>query len=180
MHRTTRYLVPAALAFVQAAAAVPLTLDTRTVFTALGVLLIIGGLLVITILEWNRQLRRLVRERTAELEKQTTALAAEVESRQAVEESQARLASIVEATSDFVAIADNEGKVSYINRAGRHLLLASHNHHRNVSGRYQQVRLRDRDCARRACDYHHRCQPGQCRGRKLFRYAGGFWRHRTL
>lgn len=71
---------------------------------------------------WNRQLRAQVRERTAELEQKAAALAEEIESRRAAEESQARLAGIIEATTDFVAVANVDGSVQYINRAGRALV----------------------------------------------------------
>lgn len=71
---------------------------------------------------WNRQLRAQVRERTAELEQKAAALAEEMENRRAAEESQARLAGIIEATTDFVAVANVDGSVQYINRAGRALV----------------------------------------------------------
>lgn len=79
----------------------------------------IVGLLIMFAM--NRRLRTLVRERTAELESKAAALAAEVEGRRAIEESQGRLARIIEATSDFVAMAETDGTVLYINRAGRAL-----------------------------------------------------------
>lgn len=71
---------------------------------------------------WNRQLRAQVRERTAELEQKAAALAEEIEIRRAAEESQARLAGIIEATTDFVAVANVDGSVQYMNRAGRALV----------------------------------------------------------
>lgn len=82
-----------------------------------GVPLVVLGV----VLAWNWQLRATVRRRTAEIAEQATALSAEVEARRATEESQARLASIVEATSDFIAISDTDGKLLFLNRAGRRL-----------------------------------------------------------
>src|SRR5207244_2788303 len=40
----------------------------------------------------------------------------------ALQREQARLASVLEATSDFVGFADAEGRVLYVNRAGRRMV----------------------------------------------------------
>ena len=52
----------------------------------------------------------------------TFALTAEIEQRKAVQASQARLAAILEATTDLVAITDHEGNAIYLNRAGKDLM----------------------------------------------------------
>jgi PAS domain S-box-containing protein len=63
----------------------------------------------------HERLERLVEERTAKL-------AAEVAQRRLVQEEQARLAAIVEATPDLVATAGLDGRVLYYNPAGRRML----------------------------------------------------------
>lgn len=86
-----------------------------------GIVGLVALLIFLIILAWNWQLRATVRRRTAEIAEQATALAAEIEARRATEESQARLASIAEATSDYIAISDTKGKLLFLNRAGRRL-----------------------------------------------------------
>ncbi|HUX50508.1 MAG TPA: HD domain-containing phosphohydrolase [Spirochaetia bacterium] len=57
----------------------------------------------------------------------TFALTAEIEQRKAVQASQARLAAILEATTDLVAITDHEGNAIYLNHAGKDLMGVSGN-----------------------------------------------------
>jgi diguanylate cyclase (GGDEF)-like protein/PAS domain S-box-containing protein len=52
----------------------------------------------------------------------------DVTERVRAEEARARLVSILEATTDFVAIADADGRLFYLNQAGRHLLGLGANH----------------------------------------------------
>ncbi|MBT9612570.1 MAG: EAL domain-containing protein [Burkholderiales bacterium] len=61
------------------------------------------------------RMERLVEERTA-------ILAAEVAQRKHIQEEQARLVAIIEATPDFIATSDLKGHVRYINQAGLRLL----------------------------------------------------------
>ena len=63
----------------------------------------------------REHLERMVEERTA-------ALTAEIAERRRAQESQARLAAILEATTDLVGIADKEGRVMFLNRGGRKLI----------------------------------------------------------
>ncbi|MBI2214329.1 MAG: response regulator [Acidobacteria bacterium] len=56
------------------------------------------------------------------LRKQTAALIAEIEERKRIEEAQARLVAILEATPDFVAIAGVDGQILYCNEAARRML----------------------------------------------------------
>ncbi|MEP0916958.1 PAS domain S-box protein [Leptolyngbya sp. DQ-M1] len=46
----------------------------------------------------------------------------DIRDRKAAEQAQARLTAILEATSDFVGIADMQGRILYLNAAGHHLL----------------------------------------------------------
>ena len=107
-------------ALAQTTGAAPLSSNLGAYIGLAGLAVAVVCLLVA--LYVTRQLRRLVRERTAELEAKNTDLAAEIEGRRTVEASQARLAAIVEATSDFVAVAEPSGTLLYINRAGRALV----------------------------------------------------------
>lgn len=52
----------------------------------------------------------------------TADLSAEIVARQRIQEDQARLVAIIEATSDLVGTADPEGKFFYLNQAGRRML----------------------------------------------------------
>jgi len=63
----------------------------------------------------HQHLEQLVVERTAKL-------AAEIEERKRIEQEQARLVAIIEATPDMVATADPDGRVLYYNSAARKLL----------------------------------------------------------
>ena len=71
----------------------------------------LGGAAVV----WIALLRRQVARRTAELSKANEQLQAEMQQRR-------RLASIIEATSDFVGMANLQGQMLYLNRAGRRIL----------------------------------------------------------
>jgi len=72
--------------------------------------------------EYYRSLEQKVLERTTELTQANQLLAAEISERKQIEQSQARLTAILEATSDFVGIADAEGRTIYINSGGRKIL----------------------------------------------------------
>lgn len=63
----------------------------------------------------NAQLQNLVLERTR-------ALSSETEQRKRAQASQERLAAVLEATTDLVAILDSHGTPTYLNRAGRTML----------------------------------------------------------
>jgi len=63
----------------------------------------------------HEHLEQLVQERTA-------ALTAEIAERKRVQEEQARLVAIIEATPDFVATGDLDGRALYINQAGLRML----------------------------------------------------------
>ncbi len=56
------------------------------------------------------------------LEQRTTALTAEIAERKRIEQEQARLVAIIEATPDFVATSAPDGKVLYCNQAGLRML----------------------------------------------------------
>nr|MBI3611987.1 PAS domain S-box protein [Nitrospirota bacterium] len=82
------------------------------------------------VLLWTtRRLRRAfddlelrVQARTEELSTMNAALSAEIAERKQAEKQKARLAEILELTTDFVGIAGPDGRVSYINRPGRRLV----------------------------------------------------------
>jgi len=67
-------------------------------------------------------LEKLVANRTADLEKANGLLRARIAELEDAEVQRSRLAAILEATSDLVAIASPEGKVLYMNEAGRHMV----------------------------------------------------------
>ncbi len=69
-----------------------------------------------------QELEQRVQERTADLLATNEALSVEVAERKRVEETQRRLTSILEATTDFVGSADVSGRLIYLNRAGRQML----------------------------------------------------------
>ncbi|MDE3035994.1 MAG: PAS domain S-box protein, partial [Nitrospirota bacterium] len=71
---------------------------------------------------FTTELEQRVIERTAQLRAVNRSLEQEIAERKRIEETRARLATILETTSDFVGIADPQGRVSYINRAGRRLV----------------------------------------------------------
>lgn len=62
-----------------------------------------------------QHLETLVEERTAKL-------AAEVEQRKCIQEEQARLVAIIEATPDFIGTSDLRGNVHFVNQAGLDML----------------------------------------------------------
>ena len=68
------------------------------------------------------ELDRKVKDRTAALSATNAALREEIAGRKRLEAKQAQLVSILEATTDFVAMADADGRVLYMNRAGRKLI----------------------------------------------------------
>ncbi|MAG36272.1 MAG: hypothetical protein CL878_08515, partial [Dehalococcoidia bacterium] len=80
----------------------------------LAVLPLAGALVAVLAFKLMRHIHAL---RTA-----NAALKAETTKRRRTEESQQRLAAILEATSDFVGMADEEGRVQYVNRAGREIV----------------------------------------------------------
>ncbi|MBI4013345.1 MAG: response regulator, partial [Candidatus Rokubacteria bacterium] len=65
---------------------------------------------------------RLLEHLEDEVRGRTAALAAEVTERRQAEETQERLTTILETTSDFVAIGYADGRVAYYNRAARRML----------------------------------------------------------
>jgi PAS domain S-box-containing protein len=68
------------------------------------------------------ELERRIAERTRELAKANAALQSEIVERRQLREAQERLIEIVEASQDFICMADMTGKVGYINHAGRKML----------------------------------------------------------
>lgn len=78
-------------------------------------LLASAGALGVAAVVWIAVLRRQVSRRTAELSKANEQLEAEMKQRR-------RLASIIEATSDFVGMANLQGQMLYLNRAGRRIV----------------------------------------------------------
>ncbi len=68
------------------------------------------------------ELEGTVRDRTAALSDANAALRAEIDDRLRLEEQQTRLAAILESTTDFVATAGPDGRLLYMNRAGRKLV----------------------------------------------------------
>jgi PAS domain S-box-containing protein len=72
--------------------------------------------------ESYRSLEQKVIERTAELTQANQNLENEIAERKQAEQAQARLTAILEATTDYVGIANAEGRVLYINRGGRKML----------------------------------------------------------
>ncbi len=77
------------------------------------------------ITELYASLEQKVIDRTAELTKANQNLEIEIAERQQAEKAQVRLTAIMEATTDFVGIADAEGHVLYINSGGRRMLRIS-------------------------------------------------------
>lgn len=67
-------------------------------------------------------LEQKVTQRTAELTQANENLKTEIAERQAAQKAQARLTAILEATTDFVGIANPQGHLLYINQAGRKML----------------------------------------------------------
>jgi len=68
------------------------------------------------------ELERLVHARTRQLEEANEALRADIAGRIEAERTQRRLSAILEATPDLVAISDVQGRVQYMNGAGRRLV----------------------------------------------------------
>ncbi|HEY9875971.1 MAG TPA: ATP-binding protein, partial [Candidatus Obscuribacterales bacterium] len=77
--------------------------------------------------ESYHSLEQKVIERTAELTQANQNLENEIAERKQAEQAQARLTAILEATTDFVGIADAEGSVLYVNKGGRKMLGISEN-----------------------------------------------------
>jgi two-component system NtrC family sensor kinase len=71
---------------------------------------------------FNADLENRVKHRTAELATANAILQAEINERQEAQQAQARLTAIIEATSDFVGMADANGYAFYLNKAGRKML----------------------------------------------------------
>lgn len=71
---------------------------------------------------YQDHLERLVSERTAELEKSNALLQQQIAERKQAEIERLRLAAVLENTSDLVATARPDGRLTYINEAGRHML----------------------------------------------------------
>jgi PAS domain S-box-containing protein len=71
---------------------------------------------------WNLRLRTLVRRRTAQLEAKNRALLVERSEHQKTTAEAVRLEQIFEATTDFVATCDVEGRIQWINPAGLRLV----------------------------------------------------------
>lgn len=94
----------------------------RTVVLRLIGVTAVAGLVVILVLVWNYQLRRVVRKRTRELQARTSELEREVQERLAAEAEQRRLVEVLELCPDYVGITDAQGQTVYINRHGRMLL----------------------------------------------------------
>ncbi|MDY6795941.1 MAG: PAS domain S-box protein [Actinomycetota bacterium] len=74
------------------------------------------------LLEHRVHLEELVEERTLEIMQVNERLQGEVVERLKAEEELRGMAAILEATSDFVGMADMEGRIMYMNRAARHYL----------------------------------------------------------
>jgi PAS domain S-box-containing protein len=70
----------------------------------------------------REELEQRVQDRTAALTSTLEQLSTEMEERLRAQEAQAQLIEILEATTDLVATADLDGRVLYINRAGRTML----------------------------------------------------------
>ena len=68
------------------------------------------------------QMRDAVREKIADLAANNLRLSREIDQRQLAEQERDRLASIMEATSDLVSMAQPDGSILYLNRAGRAML----------------------------------------------------------
>ncbi len=68
------------------------------------------------------ELESRITQRTLELAKANVALRGEIAERRQLREAQERLIEIVEASQDFISMADMTGKVGYINQAGRKML----------------------------------------------------------
>lgn len=64
----------------------------------------------------------LARRRASELDRVNEKLALDVQIRQRIAEEQARLVAILEATSDFVLTGDPDGRIYYLNSAGRRMV----------------------------------------------------------
>ncbi|MEA5571641.1 PAS domain S-box protein [Calothrix sp. UHCC 0171] len=71
---------------------------------------------------YEEQLEELVSKRTHELQVAIAQLQAEIVACKIAEEERQKLVSLIENTSDFIAIASLEGKISFINEAGKKLL----------------------------------------------------------
>ena len=69
---------------------------------------------------WDALSRAHVSERA--LAERNRQLQQEITGREQAQQGQARLAAILEATTDFVAVSDLEGKIIYLNRGGRDLI----------------------------------------------------------
>ncbi|HXH37787.1 MAG TPA: PAS domain S-box protein [Thermoanaerobaculia bacterium] len=89
--------------------------------TTLSTAILIGGLLGSALLALNVFLTQRGAARAKETIAANDALRLEIAERNRAQEAEQRFATILEATTDFVAIATPSGKVIYVNRAGRRL-----------------------------------------------------------
>lgn len=103
----------------------PLARSKRTLIAQVGfgLTFVVVVLVILThlLLTQRREAERL-RDLVAERERTNTALHEEMQQRRTAERERDRLASMFEQTSDLAGIADPEGRVIYVNRAGRRVV----------------------------------------------------------
>lgn len=75
-----------------------------------------------TLKSFSENLQTMVSERTSELVNSHSNLLQEITRHKRSKEEKSRLADLLEATSDFVGIADSKGQVVYVNPAGKKML----------------------------------------------------------
>ena len=71
---------------------------------------------------YRTHLEYLVSIRTAELEKTNALLRAQIAERELAEAERLRLAAVLESTTDLVAITEPDGRINYVNKAGRRIV----------------------------------------------------------